>query len=427
MEADIARIQGGAAPLRVCAEVDTAALRANYRKLVGRVQVTAQDRGAPAPMPIAVVKANAYGHDIRLCVPALVEEGCRAFAVACIEEAVTLRRLLEELTASAGETPPADSLILILGYTSPTHAAQLAQHCLTAALVSAGHAERMSEAACAAHVRVSVHIALDTGMNRIGLAAHTPEECSAAIRAAATITALPGLSVGGMFTHFAEADGDMATEMADGSRTAAQYERFATVRDGLTALGLRPALCHICNSAASVRFPTAHPDRLADAVRLGIELYGYGVPFPDDTPPLSPVLRLCTSVVHIHELLPGERVGYGGTYSSPTPRRLATLPVGYADGWLRAFSGATVTICTREGAKKAPIVGRVCMDQCMIDITDLPVEQGDPVLLFGQETAELEALAERAGTIEYELLCLITARVPRIQRDGDTAVKGAFL
>ncbi len=427
METEVANRIVDTASLRAYAEVDTAALRTNYRKLVGRVQAAAQDRGAPAPLPIAVVKANAYGHDIRLCIPALAEEGCRAFAVACIEEAVTLRCLLEELPAPAGETPPADSLILILGYTPPAQVARLAQYRLTAALVSADHAGRMSEAACAAHVRVSVHIALDTGMNRIGLAAHTPEECRAAVRAAAEITALPGLSVEGMFTHFAEADGDMETEMADGSRTAAQYERFAAVRDGLTALGLRPALCHICNSAASVRFPTAHPDRLADAVRLGIELYGYGVPFPDDTPPLSPVLRLCTSVAHIHELLPGERVGYGGTYSSPTPRRLATLPVGYADGWLRAFSGATVTVCTRAGEKKAPVVGRVCMDQCMIDITDLPVEQGDPVLLFGQETAELEALAERARTIDYELLCLITSRVPRIQQDGDTAAKGASL
>lgn len=427
METEVANRIEDTASLRAYAEVDTAVLCANYRKLVGRVQAAAQGGEASPPMPIAVVKANAYGHDIRLCIPALAEEGCRAFAVACIEEAVTLRRLLEALPVPAGDIPPADSLILILGYTPPAQAARLAQYRLTAALVSADHAERVSEAACAAHVRVSVHIALDTGMNRIGLAAHTPEECRAAVRAAAEITALPGLSVEGMFTHFAEADGDMEVEMADGSRTAAQYERFAAVRDGLTALGLRPALCHICNSAASVRFPTAHPDRLADAVRLGIELYGYGVPFPDGTPPLSPVLRLCTSVVHIHDLLPGERVGYGGTYSSPTPRRLATLPVGYADGWLRAFSGATVTVCTREGARKASVVGRVCMDQCMIDITDLPVEQGDPVLLFGQETAELEALAERARTIDYELLCLITSRVPRIQRNGDTAVKGVSL
>lgn len=135
METEVANRIVDTASLRAYAEVDTAALRTNYRKLVGRVQAAAQDRGAPAPLPIAVVKANAYGHDIRLCIPALAEEGCRAFAVACIEEAVTLRCLLEELPAPAGETPPADSLILILGYTPPAQVARLAQYRLTAALV----------------------------------------------------------------------------------------------------------------------------------------------------------------------------------------------------------------------------------------------------------------------------------------------------
>lgn len=395
---------------RVYAVIDTQALTDNYRRL------TAQVRAAtPGPTKaIAVVKANAYGHDIRLCVPALVRAGCRAFAVACPEEAVALRELLSGLQDPDGTTPaPADSLILILGYTDPACAEVLAAHDLTAALVSFDHAERMSQAARSAGVRVPVHIALDTGMNRIGLAAHSPDEIRGAIREAAAIMALPGLSVGGMFTHFAEADGDLDEQMAPDGRTMMQYRRFAAVRDGLAALGLRPALCHVCNSAASVRFPSAHPDCLPDAVRLGIDLYGYGLPLPDG--PLTPVMRLCTSVVHIHDLLPGERVGYGGTYVSEVPRRLATLPIGYADGWQRSLSGAEVTVRTVEGDFRASIVGRICMDQCMIDVTDLPVRVGDPVELFGDSPDELEDLAVRAGTISYELLCLITSRVARIE------------
>lgn len=362
-------------PPRVYAAIDPAALTHNYRLLADRAKTAAGQE----PIPIAVVKADAYGHGIRICAKALAQEGCRAFAVACIEEAVALRQVLEENGT--------DGTVLILGYTAP---------------------------ACAAGVRVRAHLALDTGMNRIGLAAHSPAELESAVREAADILALPGLRVDGMFSHFAEADADGDAAMQAGSRTMTQYARFAQVRDALAARGLRPGLCHICNSAAAVRFPAAHPDALPDAVRLGISLYGYGVPLPDGQA-LLPVMRLCTSVVHLHTLLPGERVGYGGTFTADSPRLLATLPVGYADGWIRALAGASVTVHTAEGDRQAPLVGRICMDQCMADVTGLPVRVGDPVTLFGQTPEQLEALAARAGTIPYELLCLITARVPRIQ------------
>lgn len=396
----------GEVPPRVYAEIDTEALKQNYIALTKRVQAAARK----PVRPIAVIKADAYGHSVALCAPALVEAGCRAFAVACVEEAIALRRLLER------QADAADSLILILGYTDPACAPQLAALRLTAALVSEEHAMQMSEAAVAAGVQVAAHIALDTGMNRIGLAAHTDSEVQTAVRQAAAIMTLPGLCVSGLFSHFAEADGDPTVELTDGSRTTEQYERFAAVRDALEARGMRPALCHICNSAAAVRFPTTCPERLPDAVRLGIELYGYGVPVPDVT--LRPVMRLCTSVVHLHPLLPGERVGYGGTYVAATPRLLATLPVGYADGWLRALSGASVGVCTSSGRLTAPVVGRICMDLCMIDVTGLPVALGDPIILFGEEPNELEALSSRAGTIPYELLCLVSARVPRVERNG---------
>ena len=158
-----------------------------------------------------------------------------------------------------------------------------------------------------------------------------------------------------------------------------------------------------------------------DAVRLGISLYGYGVDIPQEKGTTSdspvhtkPVMRLETVVTHLHTLHPGESVGYGGTFSSDSARTLATLPVGYADGWIRDFSGATVTLHTSEGDMTAPIVGRVCMDQCMADVTGLPITVGTRVTLFRQTSAELEALAKRANTITYELLCLITARIPRV-------------
>jgi alanine racemase len=259
-------------------------------------------------------------------------------------------------------------------------------------------------------------------MNRIGFPAHTEEEISrtlAALRALAAEGAPSeegGLIFDGLFTHFSRADEDFDTEMltAD-SLTMRQYGRYLAVREGLFAAGIRPRVCHVCNSAASVRFPATHPEGCLDAVRLGINLYGYGVALPDgEAVPTAPAMRLETVVTHVHGLLPGETVGYGGAYTADTPRTLATLPIGYADGWIRAFSGATVTFHTEEGDVTAPIVGRVCMDQCMVDVTGLPVTVGTRVTLFGRTAGELEALAERAGTIPYELLCLITARIPRV-------------
>ncbi len=398
---------------RARALVDTDALAANYRTLLGRVRSV-----SPATQGIAVVKADAYGHTIRLAVPALLAAGCRAFAVACLAEAVALRQLLRELLPDEAEP-----MILVLGYTDPAHISILANFRVTATLLSDGHAMALETAAVAAGVTVKVHAALDTGMNRVGYPAHTDREIAETAVALATrfchAPGGPGLCLDGLFTHFAKADEDYDTEMrSPDSLTERQFDRYRRVLEGLIARGLRPRLCHICNSAAAVRFPAAHPDRLFDAVRLGINLYGYGV-LPTDDLFVRPTLRLVTRVAHVHDLLPYETVGYGGTFTSDTPRRLVTLPVGYADGWIRAFTGASVTLHTPHGDHAAPVVGRICMDQCMVDITDLPAEAGasvvpgTPVTLFGQSNAELDALAARAHTISYELLCLITARVGR--------------
>lgn len=394
------------------AVIDTHALTANYRALLAPVKSV-----SPHTYAIAVVKADAYGHGIRPVVSALLGEGCRSFAVACLEEAVALRRLIRELLT--GIASDRDTDILVLGYTDPRNAPILAVYRIATALLSEDYARRLLTAAREAKVTVRGHIALDTGMNRIGFPAHNGEEIAEAVTAIRRLSAegAPtdggGLILDGMFTHFARADEDYETETRSDSLTMTQYDRYIRVKTALEEVGIRPRVCHVCNSAASVRFPRVLPEACLDAVRLGINLYGYGV-HDSPNPPMKPTMRLETAVTHIHTLLPGETVGYGGTYAADTPRAIATLPIGYADGWLRAFSGAEVTFHTREGDVTAPVVGRVCMDQCMVDVTDLPVEVGTPVTLFGDTAAQLEALAHRAHTIPYELLCLITARIPRV-------------
>lgn len=402
---------------RAWAEIDTQALVHNYRTLSGRVQAA-----SPRTRALAVVKADAYGHGVEVCARALSDAGCRSFAVACLEEAVALRRVLLSPTLDQPIDPltglrPAQSLILILGYTDPCFAGTLAQYDVSAALVSAEHAHAMSDAAVRAGVTVKVHAALDTGMNRIGFCAHTDGEISAAAARIAEVSRLPGLFLEGMFTHFAMSDEDYGEQMqtSPSSRTWTQLSRYTAVLRALEDAGCRPPVCHVCNSAAAVRFPglDGFSPACLDMVRLGINLYGYGVPFPTDAPALRPVMTLRTRVVHLHSLLPGEQVGYGGTFSADTPRTVATLPIGYADGFVRALKGCTVTIHTKDGDSDAPLVGRICMDQCMADVTGLPVSVGDTVTIFGDSPAQLEALSARAGTITYELLCLLTARVPR--------------
>ena len=401
--------------MRVQAVIDPAVLTQNYHTLMAPVRAV-----SPRTHAIAVVKADAYGHGIRPVVSALLEAGCRSFAVACPEEAVALRRLIRE--RMAGKLTDRDVDILILGYADPQGAAILSCYRLTATLLSESYAERLLASAKQARVTVRVHAALDTGMNRIGYPAHNDDEIRETVDALCRLQSEPradgegGLILDGLFTHFARADEDYDTEMQADSLTLTQLFRYRKVLDGLTERGMRPRVCHVCNSAAAIRFPHALPEGCLDAVRLGISLYGYGVEMPCGygRGEVTPVLRLETAVTHIHTLLPGETVGYGGTYAADTPRTLATLPVGYADGWLRAYSGVFVTFHTSEGDVTAPIVGRICMDQCMADVTGLPVAEGTAVTLFGQTREQLETLASHAHTIPYEVLCLISARVPRV-------------
>lgn len=379
---------------KLWAEIDAENLTYNYILLCSLT---------PGVRHICAVKADAYGHVSNLCVRVLLKAGCSFFAVSCIEEAISVRSICRE------EEKNAD--IIILGYTDSRQAPLLAKNNIIQTIVSEEYAQRLNTAAKEQGCRVRVHVALDTGMNRIGICAQDEESCRSATEAIETIVGYSNLSVEGMFTHFAKADEDEAELTSPETYTRKQYARFAFVKEALEREHIH-LFCHACNSAAALRFPEFR----LDGVRLGIMLYG--------VPPSSkieavtkPVMSLYTVVSHVHDLIPGETVGYGGDYRADEPRKIATIPIGYADGFLRAYCGYHVTVNTSHGNFKAPVVGRVCMDQCMIDVTGIPVEIEDRVTVFGSDPADLSILAGLAHTIEYEVLCLISARVPRIQKN----------
>ena len=379
---------------RTWAEIHIDALCHNYRAVCAHLK----REGGETPV-ICVVKADAYGHGAGSVARALIDEGCRFFAVSCIEEGEELRGVCRRMGV--------DVEILILGYTRPALAERLAKLDLITTLVSAEYAYALAECAREAGVTVRAHAALDTGMNRVGLPARNEDEVETAVRDIATLMDEEGLALEGMFTHFARAD-EESGPLPEGM-TERQLTRFLAVREALAAGGIR-LFCHACNSAATIRFSAR---AALDAVRVGISLYGCDPSEQVILNDLLPVMRLVTLVSHIHDLPAGETVSYGGIYRAETPRRVATLPIGYADGFIRQYSGASVRISTPEGEVLAPIIGRICMDQCMVDVTDLPVSVGDRVTLFGLDPDDIRDLARRGGTIPYEVLCLISARVPR--------------
>lgn len=381
---------------KVWAEVSFDALRRNYRVMHGIMQ-----KKRPHARLIAVVKADAYCHSVEIAVPAFLREGCDFFAVSSTSEAIAVRRVAER----EGKHPD----ILIMGYSLPSEAAILAEHDLIQALISLDYAVRLSECAAFAGVTVRTHVKVDTGMNRVGFAAHSDEEIASAVQEIRIAVNLPGIAAEGIFSHFARADEEFASAEEDLSRV--QYERMMAVDRGLRAIGVEIPMRHLCNGVATVRFPSEY---LLEGVRIGLPLYG--IPPTDSVTGLLPAMRLKSVVAHLHRLLPGEGVGYGSTYRSDSERTLATLPIGYADGLLRGYRDAEVTVMTDMGAYRVPLVGRICMDQCMADVTGCPVREGDEVVFFGNDPMELTALARRAGTIEHEALCLIGGRVPRLLR-----------
>lgn len=382
---------------RTWAKIDTEALAWNYRYLRERVRTVHTDCET-----IAVIKAEAYAHGAHRVVDTLIEEGCRFFAVSCIEEAIDARTMCRCILGKDD-----NCRILILGYTAPSLAATLAEYDLITTAPSYEYLLALSEEAMAADVTVTVHIKLDTGMHRLGFSTQTAADVGQTVGEIKKATQLTGIRIAGIFSHFADADAD-TNDLPDGL-TDLQIRRFFAVITVLRADRVDFGMVHLCNSAATLRFP-----KLAlDAVRVGIALYGVR-PADGFDAPLRPVMKLQTIISHIHTIRKGESVSYGATFVAKKNMTLATLPIGYGDGFLRAYRGASVTVHTRSGDFQARVVGRICMDQCMIDITGHEAAVEDTVTLFGDNPETLYNLAKLARTIPYECLCLVTGRVPRI-------------
>jgi len=344
---------------------------------------------------ICVTKADAYGHGASLCVPALYEAGARFFAVANISEAISLRECL-------GGADDAD--IIILGATMPEDAPELVRYNLIQTLYSYDYARALAERVPAG-ARVRAHIKIDTGMNRLGF------PCSGeGIGQIAEVCSDKRFVCEGLFSHFACSD---ELDERGQKLTQTQLERYASVCEEMKRRGIAFRLHHIRNSAAAL----LHPETALDLARAGIVLYGLppadGIELPIK---LLPVMDFCTTVTHVHTLRAGESLSYGAVFTAPRDMKVATLAVGYADGYLRAYAGsgkgdgATVRI---RGVD-CPIIGRICMDQCMCAVDEVPdVSPGDEALLFG-EGKPVEELARLAGTINYECVCLIGKRIPRL-------------
>ncbi len=338
----------------------------------------------------AVIKADGYGHGAGAVARVALEAGAGMLAVAIVNEALELRH--------EGFVCP----ILVMGPAEPQDASRIVEAGLDATVYDLGTARILSLAASERGMVARIHLKVDTGMHRVGC------EPAKAAELAAAITRLPSVRLAGVFSHFATADAD-DTEFA-----LEQLTRFRTVLSELKSLGVDPGIRHMANSAAALRMPESH----FDMVRLGIVMYGLA---PSVSRPwniaLKPAMSLWTRVSMVKDIAEGETVSYGRRFQAKRPTRIATLSLGYADGWPRALSGR-ISLPINGG--RAPLVGTVCMDQCMIDVTDVPdVRTGDEIPLFGHTGLGIDDIASALGTINYEVVCMVSKRVPRIYRRGD--------
>lgn len=369
------------------AEIDLTALRSNFEYI----------HRAVGGDICAVVKADAYGHGDTTIAHALQQAGAAAFAVSSLGEGRHLRR--------SGITKP----ILILGFADPSYAAVLAKNDIATACFSTEYAQALSAAAVKAGVKVKVHLKIDTGMGRIGFAVRSG--FAETIRELEALYALPGLDICGVFQHFAVADSNTP---ADTAYTDEQHALFAKVVARLQADGFATGTVHCANSAAQLR----HPEWRHDMTRAGIILYGLEPSDDVRFPALQPVMSLKCVVTFVKDLQPGQSVSYGRTFTAEHPMRVATVCVGYADGYPRRLSGGLGVMNIHGHA--APVVGRVCMDQTMLDVTDIPdVKMGDEVTVFGPGGGDTaDTIAAKTQTINYEIVCGLARRVPRVYKEN---------
>ena len=349
------------------------------------IDAVRQKAGVPV---MAVIKADAYGHGA-VPIAHLLRDKCAFFGVSSMLEALELRR-------SAIENP-----ILILGHTPPAAFGEAVRLGIRPAIFRYDDALALSRAAVEAGVTAPFHFALDTGMSRIGFQA---TESSADV--CAEIAALPGLRAEGLFIHFATAD---CADLTRARRQAALFDAFDAM---LRSRGVEIPIRHLDNSAGLMNFPCRY-----EMVRSGIVTYGM---YPSDevSPallPLEPALQWVSRITHLKLLPAGREISYGGTFVTSRPTLVATIPVGYADGYRRSLSGKFHVLIRGE---KAPILGRVCMDQLMVDVTHIPgAAVDDPVVLVGRSgeaRITVEDIAAAADSFNYEFVCGISRRVPRV-------------
>lgn len=362
---------------RTWAEIDLDAAERNLNILKGFID-------KEKTRPCCVLKAFGYGHGDTVLMKLYQSLGVDFFAVSNIDEAIGLRK-----NGCTGD-------ILILGYTDDAYAAELAEYDIIQAAVSAEYARELS---AAAEKPVRVHIKLDTGMGRIGLIAKDREKCLEEI---AQIKKLPKLVPEGIFTHFAVAD---SLEEESCGYTDMQKELFFSIAE--EAGGFKEV--HCLNSAGA----ELHYDSRSTLARFGILLYGLNPDTSLEMPKgIEPVMEVKTVIGYIKELHKGDCVSYGRTFTAQRDMRAATLPIGYADGYPRLLSNrGEVIIC----GKRAKILGRVCMDQMIVDITDIPEAKiGTEVTVFGRGEITADDIAALCGSIGYEIICAVSPRVPRV-------------
>ena len=360
--------------------IDLSAIRSNFDALKSII--------APETKTMAIVKANAYGHG-SVRVAKELESKADYFAVAALEEAMELRE-------NGIKTP-----ILILAYTSPSQYEELINNDITTTIYSLDEARMLSETAGKLGKKAVIHIAVDTGMGRIGF--FDNEESVGIIE---DISNLPFIEIEGIFTHFACADA------SDKTSALHQKERFDRFISALECRNINIPVKHASNSAAIIDLDCRY-----DMVRMGISLYGL---YPSDEVmadriKLTPAMEVVSHVIHIKDVEPGVGISYGHTYVTAEKRRIATVCIGYADGFNRAFSNKGYVLIN---GKKAPITGRVCMDQIMVDVTDIDdVSVGDDAVVMGENHGAVitaEELGEMCGSFNYEVICTFMPRVTRV-------------
>lgn len=376
---------------RVAAYVDLDAIEENFEAMKANLKEGTQIA--------AVVKANGYGHGAAP-IARMIEKKDYLWGVAAatIEEAVELRK-------NGIEKP-----ILILGYVFPEHYEELVRLDIRPTVFRLDMAKELSAEAVRQGKEVKVHIKVDTGMSRIGFA-----DTEDSVKEVCAISQLPGLKLEGLFTHFAKAD------ELDKTATEKQLARYLAFCKACEEAGVSFRIHHCSNSAGIIDLPEAN----LDMVRAGITVYGL---YPSDEVkkdlvPLKPAMEMKSHIVHVKTIAPGTEVSYGGIYTADSPRRIATVPVGYADGYPRSLSNKG---CVLVAGKRAPICGRVCMDQMMVDVTEIPeAVPGMEVTMFGKDgeaCLSVDELAELSGRFNYEFVCDLSKRVPRIYlRHGEVS------